>query len=139
GDLVSGTIVMRNVVSGNGGFGPKPTGIILIGAFSPVQDTSISGNTVHSEYFGINVANATGTIVLNNLIDSTVSVPLDGVALTQSPMASTSADPIAPMQPAPTEQTNTISTAMYVGVGSLVLALIALVVALTALRKCKTT
>jgi len=139
GDLVSGTIVMRNVVSGNGGFGPKPTGIILIGAFSPVQDTSISGNTVHSEYFGISVANATGTTVLNNLIDSTVSVPLDGVALTQSPMASTSADPIAPMQPTPTEQTNTISTAMYVGVGALVLALIALVVALTALRKRKTT
>lgn len=139
GDLVSGTVVMRNVVSGNGGFGPQPTGIILIGAFNPVQDTTISGNTVHSEYFGINVANATGTTVLNNLIDSTVSVPLAGVSTTPSPMATTSTNPIAPMQPTPTEQTNSADTAMYVGIGGIVLALIALLVALTALRKRKTT
>ncbi|HUK49429.1 MAG TPA: GGIII-like transmembrane region-containing protein, partial [Terriglobales bacterium] len=61
------------------------------------------------------------------------------VSTTPNPMATTSTNPIAPMQPTPTEQTYSADTATYVGVGGLVLALIALVVALTALRKRKTT
>ena len=132
GDVVSGTAVLRNVVSGNAGFGPQPTGVILIGAVNPVVDTTISENIVHNEYFGIQVANATGTRILGNLIDTTVSVPLSGASETSPQMTTTAASMTT------TPQTGNTDTAMFAGVGGLVLAVIALAVALTALRRPKT-
>jgi parallel beta-helix repeat protein len=128
GDVVSGTLILRNIISGNGGFGPQPTGITLIGAVNPVVNTTISGNIVHNEYFGIDVANATNTRISENLIDSTVSTTVTDPSAT-SPMTITT----SPMTT--NQQTGNVDTAMLVGTGGLVLAVIALAVALTTLRK----
>jgi len=131
GDVVSGTVIIRNVVSGNAGFGPQPTGIILIGAVNPVLDTSISGNVIHNEYFGIEVTNATGTRIFENLIDSTVSIPVSGASATTSPMTVTTTSMTT------VQQTGNADTAMFASIGGVVLAVIALAVALTALRRPK--
>jgi parallel beta-helix repeat protein len=130
--VVSDTVIIRNIVSGNGGFGPHLTGIILIGAVNPVLDTTISGNIVHNEYFGIDVANATGTIILENLIDSTVTTPLSGALASHSPMTNTTTSTTT------MQQTETADTATLVGTGGLVLAMIALAVALSTYRRPKT-
>ena len=132
GDIVSGTTILRNVVSGNAGFGPQPTGVTLIGAVNPVVDTTISGNIVHNEYFGIAVANATGTRIFENLIDSTVTIPVSGASAT-SPQMTITTTSVTTMQ-----QGGNADTAMFAGIGGLVLAVIALAVALTALRRPKT-
>ena len=85
GDVVTGTYIIDNTVSGNGGFGPQPTGIVVIGninGVTVVNDTVISGNILHNEYFGILALNATDTQAYsNNFFDSTVNVPIQGAAL----------------------------------------------------------
>ena len=129
GDVVSGTVIIRNMISGNGGFGPQPTGITLIGAVNPVLDTTISGNIVHNEYYGIEVANATGTRIFENLADSTVSIPVSGASATSSLMTITTTSMMT------VQQTANVDTAMFVGTGGLVLAVIALAVALSTLRR----
>jgi parallel beta-helix repeat protein len=130
GDMVSGTVVIGNTVSGNGGFGPQPTGITLIGEVEQVYDTTVSGNIVHNEYYGIAVKNATGTVMVGNNIDSTVSVPVFGASMT-TPMETTT------MTTMTTEMTENTGTATALGIGAIVLALIALIAAAVALRKPK--
>ncbi|MDG6988829.1 MAG: right-handed parallel beta-helix repeat-containing protein [Nitrososphaerota archaeon] len=94
GDLVSGTRVVGNIVSGNAGFGPKTTGITLIGAISGsavVTQTIISGNFIHNEFFGVLAANATETAVLSdNSFDHTVTVPVQGAVVSQLSLSSLS-------------------------------------------------
>ncbi|MDG6920533.1 MAG: right-handed parallel beta-helix repeat-containing protein [Nitrososphaerota archaeon] len=94
GDLVSGTRIVGNVVSGNAGFGPKTTGITLIGNIngsSIVTDTTISGNVLHNEFFGILAANATDTTVLSdNSFDQTVTVPVQGATVSPLSLSSLS-------------------------------------------------
>ncbi len=92
GDVVQGTKIIGNTVSGNGGFGPKTTGITLIGNINGstiVTDTTISGNIVHNEFFGILASNATDTSVLSdNSFDASVTVPVQGAVLSQLSLAS---------------------------------------------------
>ena len=126
-DVVSGTVILRNIISGNGGLGPKPTGITLIGAVNPVLDTTISGNIVHNEYFGIEVMNATGTRIFENVIDSTVPIPLSGATAASSPMTTTSITTTM-------QQTENADQATLVGIAGVVLAAIALAVALNLRR-----
>ncbi|MDG6985155.1 MAG: right-handed parallel beta-helix repeat-containing protein [Nitrososphaerota archaeon] len=94
GDLVSGTMVVGNVVGGNAGFGPKTTGITLIGDINGstiVTQTTISGNFIHNEFFGVLAANATETAVLSdNSFDSTVTVPVQGATVSQLSLSSLS-------------------------------------------------
>ncbi|MDG7013310.1 MAG: right-handed parallel beta-helix repeat-containing protein [Nitrososphaerota archaeon] len=91
GDVVQGTKIVGNTVSGNGGFGPKTTGITLIGNINGstiVTDTTISGNVVHNEFFGILASNATDTSVLSdNSFDASVTVPVQGAAPSQLSLA----------------------------------------------------
>jgi parallel beta-helix repeat protein len=94
GDLVSGTNVIGNIISGNAGFGPQTTGIMLIGAINGsaiVTDTTIPGNVLHNEHFGILAENATGTSVSSdNAFDHTVSVPVVGATISQLSLSSLS-------------------------------------------------
>ena len=91
GDVVQGTKIVGNIVSGNRGFGPKTTGITLIGNINGstiVTDTTISGNVVHNEFFGILASNATDTSVLSdNSFDASVTVPVQGAVLSQLSLA----------------------------------------------------
>lgn len=129
GDLVSGTMVMGNTVSGNGGFGPQPTGITVIGEVEQVYNTTVSGNIVHNEYCGIAIRNATSTTMLGNSIDSTVSVPVFGA----SPMTTTMVSTVTTT--ASTENTGT--GGLWLGVGSILLAVIAVIAAAVALLRPK--
>ncbi|MDG6962929.1 MAG: right-handed parallel beta-helix repeat-containing protein, partial [Nitrososphaerota archaeon] len=94
GDLVSGTNVIGNIISGNAGFGPQTTGVMLIGAINGsaiVTDTTVSGNVLHNEHFGILAVNATGTSVSSdNAFDHTVSVPVVGATISQLSLSSLS-------------------------------------------------
>ncbi len=96
GDVVTGTRILDNVVGGNGGFGPKPTGIILIGNIAGqtvVNDTLISGNVLHNEYFGILVANSTNSQILaDNSFDSTVTAPVVGATVSTLSLSSLGAE-----------------------------------------------
>ena len=132
GDKVVGTLVIRNVLSGNGGFGPEPTGIIVVGEANPVLTTIITGNIVHNEYFGIQVVNGTDTRASENLLDSSVSVPISGASAVSSVMAGS---PLATTSTTSMQQSETVDTAMYLGAGGFVLGLVALVVAVTSRRR----
>src|SRR5579875_3926227 len=92
GDVVTGTKILDNVVGGNAGFGPKPTGIILIGNIAGqtiVNNTLISGNMIHNEYFGVLVANSTNSQILaDNIFDPTVTAPVVGAAISNLTLSS---------------------------------------------------
>lgn len=96
GDLVSGTKVIGNTISGNAGLGPETMGIALIGAINGsaiVSTTTISGNVLHNEHFGIFAANATDTTVLSdNSFDSSVTVPALGATISQLSLSSLSGE-----------------------------------------------
>ncbi len=89
GGVFSGNSVMGNVVSGNGPDGdfsiPQPTGIAVISPSSaPVEGTTVYGNTIRNEYYGIGVFNATGTVIQANDVDPSVTKPLIGATVTPS-------------------------------------------------------
>lgn len=92
GDLVSGTKIIGNTVSGNAGFGPKTTGITLIGNINGstvVSKTTISGNVLHNEFFGILALNASSTTVLpDNTFDQSVTVQVQGAVMSQLSLGS---------------------------------------------------
>jgi parallel beta-helix repeat protein len=93
GNVVSGNSVIGNVVSGNGPdydfANPHPTGIAVISPTSLMQNgTVVSGNYILNEYYGLAVANATGTTILSNNIASTVKVPILGAVASQDPISS---------------------------------------------------
>ena len=93
GNVVSGNSVIGNVISGNGPDydfnNPKPTGIAVISPTSLMQQgTVVSGNYILNEYYGLAVANATGTMILSNNIGSTVKVPILGAVASQEPISS---------------------------------------------------
>ena len=95
GGVFSGNSVMGNVLSGNGpdyDFSPPgPTGIAVISpSSSPVQGTTVAGNTIRNEYYGIGVFNATGTVVQSNTMDPSVSRPLTGATVTPSDVSAIS-------------------------------------------------
>jgi hypothetical protein len=96
GDLVSGTNIIGNTVSGNAGFGPKTTGINLISNINGstvVSKTTISGNVLHNEFFGILAQNATSTTVLpDNTFDSSITVPIQGAVVSQLSLGSLSSE-----------------------------------------------
>jgi parallel beta-helix repeat protein len=88
-NVVSGNSVIGNVIGGNGPDGdfsnPQPTGIAVISPTSlMVKGTTVSGNTIRNEYYGIGVFNSTGTTILSNTMDSSVARPITGTAANQS-------------------------------------------------------
>jgi parallel beta-helix repeat protein len=130
GDIVSGTNVIGNTVSGNGGFGPQPTGITVIGEVEQVLDTTVSGNIVHNEYYGIAIQNATSTTILGNNIDSTVTVPVFG-ASPSSQMTTTMTSTLTSM-----ESSQSTGTWLLI-VGSILLSVVAVIAAAVALLRPK--
>jgi len=89
GGVFSGNNVIGNVVSGNGPDGdfsnPGPTGIAVISPnSSPVKGTTVAGNTIRNEVYGIGVFNSTGTVIQSNTMDPSVTKPLTGATVTPS-------------------------------------------------------
>ncbi len=89
GGVFTGNSVIGNVVSGNGpDFDfkvPGPTGIAVISPSSNnVQDTTVTGNVIRNEDYGIGVFNATGTVIQSNTMDPSVTAPLTGATVTPS-------------------------------------------------------
>jgi parallel beta-helix repeat protein len=90
GGVFSGNSVIGNVLSGNGPdydfHNPQPTGIAVISpaSASQVTGTTVTGNTIRNEYYGISVFNATGTVIQSNTMDPSVTVPLTGASVTPS-------------------------------------------------------
>ena len=90
GDVVSGNHIVGNTLSGNAivPSSNKSVAILLIGAVNPVYNTTISGNIVRNEQFGIEVLNGTGTaITSDNSFDASVTIPVQGAVLSQLSLA----------------------------------------------------
>jgi parallel beta-helix repeat protein len=93
GNVVSGNSVIGNVISGNGPdydfSNPQPTGIAVLSPTSLMQQgTLVYDNYILNEYYGVAVANATGTTILSNNIAPTVKVPILGAVASQEPIPS---------------------------------------------------
>ncbi|MDG6908275.1 MAG: right-handed parallel beta-helix repeat-containing protein [Nitrososphaerota archaeon] len=154
GDIVAGTIIKDNTISGNGGFGPKTTGITLIGQINStatvVSDTFISGNVVRNEFFGILALNSTGTTVSSdNSFDPTVTVPVSGASIAAPPSFTTTINSVTTVQQAGTtvtsvttvssvttvQQVANTTTASALGIVGIVIALVAVGIGAGALRR----
>ena len=97
GGVFTGNSVIGNVLSGDGSdfdfHNPQPTAIAVISPNNNlVQNTTVSGNTIRNEYYGIGVFNATGTVIQGNAIDPSVVKPLTGATVTPSQVAVVSGD-----------------------------------------------
>jgi parallel beta-helix repeat protein len=76
--------------------------------------TTIAGNTIRNEYFGIYFQNTTvGTTVLQNAIDPSVKVPLTGVSLTATPPAMTTISSVTTVSSIATVSSSTAEIVAY--------------------------
>ena len=98
GNVVSGNSVIDNVIGGNGPDydfpHPQPTGIAVISPTAAIMQkgTVVTGNYILNEYYGLAVANATGTTILSNNIAPTVKVPILGAVASPDPLSSLSSE-----------------------------------------------
>lgn len=142
---ISGTTISDNTIAGNAppSFTNHPTGIgakiIAIPHLPPpvTSGTTISGNTIRDEYYGIYFANTTvGTTVLQNSIDSSVNVPLTGVSLTSTPSSVTTINSVTTVQQGTTViQTADTTTPSILGIVGIVIACIGVGIGVVALRR----
>ena len=126
GDVVSGTVIEGNTISGNGGFGPKTTGITLIGQLNStatvVKNTLIFGNVIRNEFFGILALNSTATAInSDNSFGPTVTVPVSGASIATQPTSTTTV--------------GQAGTATILSVFAVVIALVAVGIGIGVLRK----
>jgi parallel beta-helix repeat protein len=103
-------------------------GLLSVSIQHIAYSTTISGNTLHNEYYGIQIVNGEQTFVEGNKIDATVQMPVKGTVAPIGMGATTTMAQAATV--APPDQTGII-----LGSICIVIAVVAGPVAVTALRR----